>query len=217
MLFSTLFALTSMFLACGSDGSTNQDSGQSSADTGSSTTDTIDTSDTTDTQTQETGSSCVDDDGDGFGEGCDAGPDCDDTVSSCNTDCSDVDVSGTPDCAESVGEGVFLYNGAGGGAYDIYEADVAALFSAAGISVTVGATIPAGLVDDYGTLILMSPTTGYADSLTKAGVGLLARGGRVVVVTEHSGYADHAPPEPQPIWRVWAAPWCPTRRSTAAT
>jgi hypothetical protein len=42
----------------------------------------------------------TDDDHDGFGEGCPAGPDCDDSDPACTVDCSDGDGDGTPECAD---------------------------------------------------------------------------------------------------------------------
>ncbi len=50
---------------------------------------------------------CTDSDGDGFGTGPEcAGPDCDDGVSTCTTDCvTDVDTDGTADCADTCLDG----------------------------------------------------------------------------------------------------------------
>jgi hypothetical protein len=42
----------------------------------------------------------VDEDGDRFGEGCAAGPDCDDAEPLCTSDCSDGDGDGTPECLD---------------------------------------------------------------------------------------------------------------------
>jgi hypothetical protein len=44
---------------------------------------------------------CIDGDGDGFGEGCPAGPDCDDGHAACTVDCSDRNGNGAPDCSET--------------------------------------------------------------------------------------------------------------------
>jgi hypothetical protein len=44
---------------------------------------------------------CIDLDGDLLGEGCPAGPDCDDTIRHCGADCSDGNANGLPDCAET--------------------------------------------------------------------------------------------------------------------
>ena len=44
---------------------------------------------------------CVDNDGDGYGEGCAKGADCNDTIKACHVDCStDEDLNGVPDCEE---------------------------------------------------------------------------------------------------------------------
>ncbi|MBN2358633.1 MAG: right-handed parallel beta-helix repeat-containing protein, partial [Deltaproteobacteria bacterium] len=48
-------------------------------------------------------STCVDPDGDGYGPGCSLGSDCDDTLPTCNVDCttnSDSDTPAVPDCVE---------------------------------------------------------------------------------------------------------------------
>ncbi len=44
---------------------------------------------------------CVDNDGDGYGDHCENGPDCDDTVIHCTTDCEDSNSNGFADCAET--------------------------------------------------------------------------------------------------------------------
>ncbi len=90
----------------------------------------------------------------------------------------------------TVGSGVLLYNGSGGGAYDIYEEDLVALYESADIPVTLTDTIPADFEADHGVLILLSPS-GFDDTLVSAGQTLLAGGGRLVVVTEHGGFGDH--------------------------
>jgi hypothetical protein len=43
---------------------------------------------------------CVDDDGDGFGDGCAVGPDCLDAAPGCARDCADRNANGAPDCGE---------------------------------------------------------------------------------------------------------------------
>lgn len=43
---------------------------------------------------------CIDDDGDGYGENCAAGPDCDDTSDLCTTECEDADGDAIWDCKD---------------------------------------------------------------------------------------------------------------------
>lgn len=104
---------------------------------------------------------------------------------------TDADADADTDADSDVGPGVLLYNGNGGGAYDIYEDDLVALYADAGIDATVSSEVPSGLADTYGLLVLLSPTGGFPADAVDEGQALLARGGRVVVVTEHSGYGDH--------------------------
>jgi hypothetical protein len=133
-------------------------------------------------------SACVDDDLDGYGEGCALGPDCDDDVAQCTTDCADLDGDGLAECSEPLGTDVLLYNGQGGGAYDIYEDDLVDFYAASGVTATISASSDVFTADIYGSMLVLSPRSGFPDaSLARA---ILARGGSVVVAVEHSGYGD---------------------------
>lgn len=143
------------------------------------------------TTSDTTGGSCVDEDGDGFGDGCSAGEDCDDSDAACTEDCSDRGANGLPDCAEGVGEAVLLYWGSSGGGPDHVPEDPAGVYRGAGISVTVSETVPANLADDYGVLVLLNPLAPMPPSVGVAARDLVSRGGRLVSVVDHSGYGGH--------------------------
>ncbi len=86
------------------------------------------------------------------------------------------------------GDAVLLYNGNGGGAYDISVDALAALYEDAGVSADISEEVPADLADRYGTILLLSPTSGFPEpGPAKA---LLERGGTVLVAVEHGGYGD---------------------------
>lgn len=90
----------------------------------------------------------------------------------------------------SVGDGVYLYWGAGGGGPDHEPEAVGDLFRSAEIPVTVSSIVPSNLTADHGVLVLLNPLE-LEPSLLDAARELVERGGRLVAVVDHSGYGGH--------------------------
>jgi hypothetical protein len=86
------------------------------------------------------------------------------------------------------GDAVLLYIGNGGGAYDISVDAMVSLYEKAGVTVDSSEIVPADLADRYGTILLLSPTSGFPDAAPAR--ELLQRGGTVLVAVEHGGYGD---------------------------
>lgn len=90
----------------------------------------------------------------------------------------------------TVGDGVYLYWGAGGGGPDHDPEGVGDLFRSAEIPVTVSSIVPSNLTTDHGVLVLLNPRE-LEPSLLDAARELVERGGRLVAVVDHSGYGGH--------------------------
>ncbi|HND31431.1 MAG TPA: hypothetical protein PLA94_15625 [Myxococcota bacterium] len=88
------------------------------------------------------------------------------------------------------GDAVLLYIGNGGGAYDISAESLLALYEDAGVAAEISDKVPTDLADRYGTILLLSPTSGFPDAAPAR--ELLQRGGTVLVAVEHGGYGDWA-------------------------
>lgn len=86
------------------------------------------------------------------------------------------------------GDAVLLYIGNGGGAYDISVDDLASLYEDAGVAADISEEVPSDLADQYGTILLLSPMSGFPEPAPAR--ELLQRGGTVLVAVEHGGYGD---------------------------
>ena len=101
------------------------------------------------------------------------------------------DTTSTTGFTPTVGDGVFLYTGAGGDNYDTDAAAVEALYAGAGVKVTRSETIAGDITADHGCLVLLNPSQALPAAVGDAAQALLDGGGRVVFQTEHSGYGGH--------------------------
>ncbi len=91
----------------------------------------------------------------------------------------------------SVGEGVFLYTGAGGNNYDTDAVALEMLYDAAGIGVTRSDVVTGDLTAEHGCLVLLNPKSDLPPEVHEAAQAMVDGGGRVVFQTEHSGYGGH--------------------------
>ncbi|MCA9660005.1 MAG: hypothetical protein KC486_16800 [Myxococcales bacterium] len=111
-------------------------------------------------------------------------------ATSTSSDTTD-DTTSTTGFTPTVGDGVFLYTGAGGDNYDTDAAAVEALYAGAGVKVTRSETIAGDITADHGCLVLLNPSQALPAAVGDAAQALLDGGGRVVFQTEHSGYGGH--------------------------
>lgn len=101
------------------------------------------------------------------------------------------DATSTTGFTPTVGDGVYLYTGAGGDNYDTDAEALEALYAGAGIAVTRSETIAGDISADYGCLVLLNPRDALPAAVGDAAQALLDGGGRVVFQTEHSSYGGH--------------------------
>lgn len=135
---------------------------------------------------------CRDDDGDGLGVDCSAGPDCDDTRATCTMDCADEDGDQRADCAVAAPRAVFLYDGSNGGGPDSSYEGPLEVFTTAGIPVDHGTTLPGDVATRFGILVFLNPRDTLPESVLAAARQIVRHGGRVVSFVDHSGYGAHA-------------------------
>jgi hypothetical protein len=108
-----------------------------------------------------------------------------------NTTSMTDDTTSTTGFTPTVGDGVFLYTGAGGDNYDTDAEAVEALYAGAGVKVSRSETIAGDITADHGCLVLLNPSQALPAAVGDAAQALIDGGGRVVFQTEHSGYGGH--------------------------
>lgn len=97
------------------------------------------------------------------------------------------DASSSGEVAPEVPGGVFLWVGAGGGGpgTDLFPTAVQDIFTAGGVDVELGETLPADFASRFGTLVYLNPMTTFDPDVDVAAAELVEGGGRLVLVMEH--------------------------------